>query len=385
MSRDTVLKTLKPLTQGWVVDSEPLGAKSRAAIDFGGGLNVDVKLVHVEPDATYTIGLNVYGEDVPVLGGLKRIAFDAGPLTIDGVSKTNINQFELGTVETNAKGKVKSRFTLPVKSGTYDMQVWAAKGRNGSGPAVCFKSGTTFGDSDHVRAYDPESCEKSLLSFVVTGCGRSGTAFASRVLSLLGFPCGHEKTFGVKAVRTGNIEFLRPGPDVWGDSSHMAVPFVSGFPRNALVLHQVRNPVKVVRSLVGIGFLSPSFAAPVLKHLPQITADDSLLVKSMKYWVYWNELVETECADRDVRYHRYRVKDLGRLETGALAEVVGLLGRERSPEEYERAVGAVAKNINSRRRDQSVTWAALPEGDLKDRMAEAAQRYGYSRAELEDA
>ena len=280
-SEDVKLRVmLKPLTKGWSTASEPLGPKSRVSLDFGGGLNVKVKLAEVLPNTEYSVGLNVYGTDMPTFGGVPRCAFHPGRTVLDGVSKEDINQYELGTVTSNAKGKTKLRTILPVNEGSYDVQVWVTKGRATAASPVCYKSGRTFGDSDLLTAYTAASCQRTPLSFVVTGCGRSGTGFTSRVLSMLGFPCEHEKVFSLKAITGDSIELSLPEQGAWGDSSCMAAPMLDRLPPNTVVFHQVRNPIKVVRSAMGCDFFQRPynpFTKLVMQYLPQIAPDEPRL------------------------------------------------------------------------------------------------------------
>src|SRR5690242_2679693 len=94
----------------------------------------------------------------------------------------------------------------------------------------------------------------SLQPFVVTGCARSGTTYMSALLSGLGLRIGHEVVFGP---RTRSF-------DGWqgqhGDSSWLAAPFLGDL-GDAPVFHQVRHPLKVVRSLVGVRFFADRSAA----------------------------------------------------------------------------------------------------------------------------
>lgn len=382
---------LKPLTRGWATTSEPLGPKSKASLDFGGALSVTVKLAEVLPNAEYTVGLNVYGADVPILGGARRCAFHPGPIVLDGVSKRLINQYALGTVRVGENGKAKFRASLPVSRGTYDVQLWVVKGPLPDVSAICYKSGLTFGDSDVLTAYAPASCPRTSLSFVVTGCARSGTAFASRLMSILGLPCEHEKVFSRRAVTSGSLDLSQPERDRWGESSCMAAPVLDRLPRGAVVFHQVRNPVKVVRSLMGWNmFLRPynAFSEFTLQHLPEISPDEPRLRQCMKYWTGWNRLVERMGRYDHLVYERYRLEDLSRLETGTLQRVAGLLGHAREADACRRTLEAVPTNYNTRRRhpgDPAVKWSSLPDGEVKDQMRELARSYGYSRGELEEA
>src|SRR4051794_440119 len=95
----------------------------------------------------------------------------------------------------------------------------------------------------------PPMPDLPLRPFVVTGTARSGTAYTAMLLSGLGLRIGHEDVFGP---RTRSFDGWH-GQD--GDSSWLAAPFLDQLP-DALVLHQVRHPLKVVRSLVGVRFFA---------------------------------------------------------------------------------------------------------------------------------
>jgi FkbM family methyltransferase len=175
-----------PFTPGWSISSEPLHSSELKRMQGYACLRVDVKLHGCTPNALYTAGINVYGADEPTFGGVPRLAFDAGIREIDGISKYQVNAYIIRTKRTDQTGYVKFRRILPVKPGTYDVQVWIAKGTvesSGELPSVCYKSGATFGDSQKVTiASDssefrtPDYSHRMLLSPITT------SAVSSRLL-----------------------------------------------------------------------------------------------------------------------------------------------------------------------------------------------------------
>jgi FkbM family methyltransferase len=151
-----VLDTSNPtierlLTPGWSTTSEPL-ARGKVKIKAYGCLQVEVKLKGCSRNAQYTIGLNVYGVDLPRFGGLGRVAFNRAPETISGSAVDMVNEYILSTVTTGDTGGAKVKTILPVEPGRYEIQVWVARDVMGApeAPVVCYKLGTTFGDSETI-------------------------------------------------------------------------------------------------------------------------------------------------------------------------------------------------------------------------------------------
>jgi predicted O-methyltransferase YrrM len=136
------------LTPGWADDTEPLGEDSTFALDPTGCLDVTVKLRSASPDARYTVGLNVYGADLPELGGVRRAAFAPGPVAIGDGRRAEVNEYRLGSVRTDDRGDATYHRILSVAPGAYEAQVWVA--RRGAAAAACFHSGRGFGDAESV-------------------------------------------------------------------------------------------------------------------------------------------------------------------------------------------------------------------------------------------
>lgn len=138
----------------------------------------------------------------------------------------------------------------------------------------------------------PEKTTKALL---VTGCGRSGTGFMASFLNTAGYPVGHERMGqkGTVSWLTGAKVPVAPWGPKWINFNFKHV------------FHQVRNPIKVIQSMYNV---PPRAGWDWIGYvLPQIDPDDDTLTKSVKYWIYWNEMVEAE-AD-----WTYRIEDLEKL------------------------------------------------------------------------
>jgi hypothetical protein len=170
------------------------------------------------------------------------------------------------------------------------------------------------------------------LKVLVTGTGRCGTVFMANLLTSLGWPCGHEAVFGTgglgvaRRIISGELEpenspiskngtILSDGHRLVGDSSYMAAPFLSEV--DATVIHLVRNPIKVVGSLVGGLFRNFSNPFPthfedlpghilyerfIYEHLPELGEEMTQLDRGCLFYLRWNEMVEA--SGRVDLFHR---------------------------------------------------------------------------------
>jgi hypothetical protein len=165
-------------------------------------------------------------------------------------------------------------------------------------------------------------CESRLL--LVTGCGRSGTKYTSFVLRRLGLDVPHERLgrHGVSAWDAAGPARGRPyGPTEPVRFEH--------------VFHQVRHPLDVIPSVTTFGPESWAYICATTPCRP----DEPVLVRAARYWVAWNDRVET------IATWRYRVEEL----PSVFAELCRLLGVEGRPS----ALGRVATDVNTRRRGRA--------------------------------
>ena len=217
--------------------------------------------------------------------------------------------------------------------------------------------------------------------FVVTGTGRSGTGYTAKLLTALGYPCGHEQVFNPWTKESPNFKSAA------GDSSWLAVPWLDRLPAGSVILHQVRHPMDVARSHMGIFFFHDQ---PVEGHEPyrdfvrshcSIYDHDDPLDRFIRYWVDWNAWIERVAQERasDLKYMRYKLEELN-LET--VARIVDLIGGDVDLELIDRTLDAMDRSVNHRPRDMSVDVSQLPSGPVVQQFQDMAARYGYT---LDDA
>lgn len=128
------------------------------------------------------------------------------------------------------------------------------------------------------------------MRLIITGCGRSGTGFLSRVLTDSGLRCGHENVFTERGVR--------PWGNLRADSSWYAVASLDSIPAADRVVHLIRHPLDCARSFLGIGFFQrPPSPERRPRHGvidrvdPSILRQPTELDRFIRYWTRWNGLV----------------------------------------------------------------------------------------------
>jgi hypothetical protein len=236
--------------------------------------------------------------------------------------------------------------------------------------------------------------------FVVTGCGRSGTRYTANLLTAAGFPCGHEQLFS-PWTRDHAALVLPAGQ---GDSSWLAVPHLARLPNGAVVIHQVRHPLRTISSHLGIRYFETRFrwqrsaawakrwaldlrnlgdgrshrlmTRPYTswgkRHCPDVYDEPTELARTIRYWLDWNRRAEAATHLPHVTYLRVRVEDL---DLGTLRSITDALGGA-DDEVLRRALTTVPRDRNTRRKGPEVRWDGLPD-HLREPVRELARRYGY--------
>ncbi|MBA3816285.1 MAG: hypothetical protein H0X29_07150 [Parachlamydiaceae bacterium] len=203
----------------------------------------------------------------------------------------------------------------------------------------------------------PKSPSNKHHLLLITGCARSGTTYITEVLKLGGLDIKHE-LIG-KDGTSSWFMCIEADKVPWKNR-----PSATGFQFDH-VFHQVRHPLKVISSVLGtehhkaITYFS--------ENIPEIYARDTLLVKSAKYWYYWNLYAEQKAE------WRYQVEQID----SCLIEMGQRLGIVLDPA----ILLQVPRDSNHRKKTTNLTWAQLKQeipANLFINIQEMTLRYGYS-------
>lgn len=185
---------------------------------------------------------------------------------------------------------------------------------------------------------------------VVTGTGRSGTGYMSRLLGI-----GHESTFTAEGIDTRHVD--------WDDSSFAAVPFLPIL--RAHIIHVVRDPRTCIPSLArgsvfDLDQPESTWRRFIWTFAPGVFTAPTPLARAETFWVYWNEMIEPY-ANELVRLEEISAEDVSRWSF--------LLGDDEIPARWRE----LPTNVNARPK----TRYAEPLEILSPRVEEARERYGY--------
>jgi len=226
-------------------------------------------------------------------------------------------------------------------------------------------------------------------NFIIAGCARSGTKYISVVLSKLGIPCSHEAytTDGKKGKWQHKAKVMQK-LCYWGDASWMIAPNIHKFLSNTIVFHQLRNPVHVIRSMMGYHMLGTGRGKynGRTKYANYALTAGSIgngkeIRQCMDYWLHWNDMIRQQLDDWPLTF-QYKVEDL---TSNRLRYIASLLGKTATFNECDEVLKAVSKSTHHRRRAKKVCWSSLPEGMSKDLLKKEANWYGYGLEELMSA
>jgi hypothetical protein len=230
--------------------------------------------------------------------------------------------------------------------------------------------------------------------FVVTGCARSGTLFIAQALSGLGHPCGHEVLFTPDTTRVPAFGTAD------GDVSWLAAPFVEDLPAGTVVLHQVRDPLATVRSIVGVRMFQTKphplmqaryrlqyyrirFARPITNprfirfaatHCPEAFEPEDETSRAATYWVRWNRMIEQAANRANLTYRRYRVEDL---DDDLLTDFDHLLGGAASPAEVAAVRAKLGTSTHRARQVDALTMADIRDSSIRSQLSDLAAEFGY--------
>lgn len=196
--------------------------------------------------------------------------------------------------------------------------------------------------------------------YIVTGCGRSGTGYMAQVLTSAHVPCGHERLFQGKG--DAKLE-----PDSV-DSSWFAAPFVRD--RDAMVIHQVREPMAVVSSWLANRSMRSQFVVRfLLKWCPRPLTEPDPASAVLQYWVQWNRMVEYHAN------YRWQVETITRED---IYDSLILSGRDVNKSSIGSALGSTSSITNRKESDvPKVTWNDIKNKEVRKEAEKLASKYGY--------
>lgn len=191
---------------------------------------------------------------------------------------------------------------------------------------------------------------------LITGCGRSGTKYITKVLQESGIGVVHEHGMGPQ----GCVSWLMAAEVDWAPWGPLSKNF--SFKH---IFHQVRDPIKVIQSvynfqpLVGWKW--------ICRVIPQILITDNNITKSAKYWYYWNLMTERKAE------WTYRVEDIDTV----YQQIGKKLGFK-----FPNKVPNISRKTNTKGKPkQVITWDFLKSNldpNLFQKVHDLAVRYGYN-------
>ena len=190
---------------------------------------------------------------------------------------------------------------------------------------------------------------------IIIGCGRSGTKFISKLFQEFNIDIRHEslRKNGISSwLLVPNTSKRLLGPS-YKNVSILKMP----------IMHQVRNPLHVISSMQTASQVSWIF---ISKFIP-IIENDSLTLKCMKYWYYWNILAEEKAV------YIYRIENIEN-EIEKIFEI----GKFGAPKNTKEILNNISKEINKRQYFR-LKWNDLMKIDknLTNDILSLAKKYGY--------
>lgn len=138
------------------------------------------------------------------------------------------------------------------------------------------------------------------LKYIITGTGRCGTGYFSKLLNDNNIVCGHESIFGPNRSTLNIIDFykdkINKNNKYDADSSWLVAPYIDDiFNDNMKIINLVRNPIKVIKSMYDIGDISRrNLNSPYVKHILNrlgIKKIDNDLDFLFEFYIKWNNII----------------------------------------------------------------------------------------------
>ncbi|MFH1747969.1 MAG: hypothetical protein ABIG44_13115 [Planctomycetota bacterium] len=224
-----------------------------------------------------------------------------------------------------------------------------------------------------------------MTKFLVVATPRSGTAYTAQAFSQFDINCGHEQYCKIET----RLEEFLASEEVCGECSWLAVPYLDKLPANVRVLHQARNPLHVIRSLLEIQFLDldaggrprreglrRGFTEFALKHCPEVLAYNTELERSAWFYYHWNLRIDQRRSEREIL--RYRLEDLDERLLRTLLTFIGVDASQYDDAQLAARLATIPTNVNTKIHEkvileEDISWSALPAP-----VRELAKSYGYT-------
>lgn len=235
------------------------------------------------------------------------------------------------------------------------------------------------------------------LKYLITGTGRCGTVYLSRLLTSIGMPCGHESIFGTYglmfalrrmngldpcynsgcSILDGEQEEVIEIPE--SESSYLAAPYLSsGLFHQGQVIHLVRHPLVVINSFVnGLRYFhsdkaewidSKDKVVPcgyhrfIYQYVPELSEPMTAIERAALYYVRWNQMIE---KFKPPGTKRIRLEDC----PGPIFDILEI----EPPKTYYQ----VLDSNRSPSSGKSVSIADIPLGKIRFELTAMAEKYGY--------
>ena len=185
---------------------------------------------------------------------------------------------------------------------------------------------------------------------LIVGHGHNATLYIARVFQSIGLQVGH-----------GAV--CADGSTSWAFSHLLRTELPNiGLPVNTKILHQTRNPLFVINSILVTNIwevVANRAASRGAKWVPH----ESLPEKAMRWWLIWSKFAN------QIAQYRYKVEDLD----SVFHEILRFLGHDQVP------LPKISKTTNKHVCSHDYSWAKLREinCELCDEVISMTRLYGY--------
>ena len=213
------------------------------------------------------------------------------------------------------------------------------------------------------------SFTQTKIKIIITGTGRCGTLYISKLLSFCNIFCGHETIFdhsswnkilqriyGNEELNLSKIakknygDYLKDNIIV-GDSSYMAMPYLDmNIFNDCFFVHIIRNPIDVINSFChnmhyfyddpysSLDEFNIKYINFIYKHVPYIKKYKNPYEKAACFYLYWNDQIEKKLKNKN----KIKIKIE---EVGIKKDLENFLNFE-IPKEFLMLDNNITKNIN---------------------------------------